>query len=87
MSFVDLFGGNAIPRNAIPTILKQFDIKWGKNGKISDFIQKLKELDWINYGPHRWVARGKKGKGQARRYGIGPAILHHFFGECKAECA
>jgi hypothetical protein len=87
VSFVDLFGGNGIPRNAIPTILKQYDIKWGMNRKISDFLKKLVELEWIVHGPHRWVARGKKGKGQARRYGIGTAILHHFLAECVEECA
>ncbi len=78
LGFVSRHSHSPIPMTAIPTILKNLPIRWGKNGKAGEFVRLLRGLGWIDHSQHRYVPRGAKGRGEPRRYWIGANMLHHF---------
>ncbi len=68
---------------AVPQILGEFPINWGKKEKQSKFFNALKELDWIYvrtefYHPNAHGAGVVEIKPRARSYGVGAGMIGKF---------
>lgn len=69
-----------IPRAALPKILSGYKLKLGNNDKQAGFLKVLLALDWIYIRAdyHCPAQYGKTGRGRARAYGIGSAMVSKF---------
>jgi hypothetical protein len=69
-----------IPRDALPIILKNFDLKLGMDRKRQEFLRLLCQWNWLNVQKDYYCPKqfGKSGRGRARAYGIGEAMLGKF---------
>lgn len=67
-------------------ILMSFGIKCGHHGKVNDFLDLLRQWDWIYVRAEaQWHKRGGNGtqrRGRARAWGIGRAMIYKFSGSC-----
>lgn len=69
-----------IAQDALPVILKDFDLKLGMASKKQAFFNLLCQWNWIYVRAEYWhpARQGQKGRGRARAYGIGPAMAGKF---------
>ena len=69
-----------IARDSLPTILRDFDLKFGMDLKKQAFFDLLRNWDWISLRTEYWHPKqhGKEGRRRAGAYGIGPAMAGKF---------
>ena len=69
-----------ISLSALPKILENFDITVRNHDKQQDFFDLLKKWGWIYVRADYWSPKqeGRAGKGRARAYGIGSAMVGKF---------
>lgn len=72
--------GWEIAQDALPMILRNFDLKLGMDLKKHVFFDLLRKWGWIYVRTEYWHPKqqGKDGRGRARAYGIGPAMAGKF---------
>jgi hypothetical protein len=69
----------------VKNLLERFGVKCGHNGKANQFLDLLRQWDWIRMtAREKWYARESECKGRARTYAIGEAMVHKFERKPKA---
>lgn len=69
-----------IARDSLQVILQDFDLNLGRDCKRQAFFDLLRKWGWIYVRAEYWHPKqqGREGKGRARAYGIGPAMIAKF---------
>lgn len=69
-----------IARDALPIVLRDFGVKLGMDSKKQAFLDLLRKWGWIYVRADYWhpAHQGQAGRGRARAYGIGPAMVAKF---------
>jgi hypothetical protein len=66
----------------VKNLLERFGVKCGHNGKANQFLDLLRQWDWIRVtASEKWYSRETERKGRARTYAIGEAMVHKFEGK------
>src|SRR5262249_14464467 len=69
----------------VKNLLERFGVRCGHNGKANEFLDLLRQWDWIGVtASEKWYAKGAERQGRARAYAIGEAMVHKFERQPKA---